>query len=273
MTIKSFASLLYDGYNFDMQEEKTSQRTHKKIWKYIVLLFIGVFITIIAIDIETGNLYKYNILFVIGYILCYVSLCFLGIGLIALIASKIMGGVKKYWFPIFTWLFLIVVVFDIGIESINKIIPYNNVNQPGYLMSSSSVPSEQEASGPNPPDGAIHKDTCVSLSWIHKDSAVSFDVYFSDNSDDVKAGAEAAFQGNQNNPVFVVGFPRFPYPDGLVPGTTYYWRIDEVNDVEPNSPWKGPVWSFSISPNTAYPPYRDYMKSKNEAKKADNSTP
>jgi hypothetical protein len=39
-----------------------------------------------------------------------------------------------------------------------------------------------------------------------------------------------------------------------VPGTTYYWRIDEVNDAEPNSPWKGDVWSFSIPPKTAYSP-------------------
>jgi hypothetical protein len=39
-----------------------------------------------------------------------------------------------------------------------------------------------------------------------------------------------------------------------VPGTTYYWRIDEVNDADPNSPWKGDVWSFSIPPKTAYDP-------------------
>jgi hypothetical protein len=49
-----------------------------------------------------------------------------------------------------------------------------------------------------------------------------------------------------------VGFTGFPIPDGLVPGTTYYWRVDEVNDTEPNSPWKGDVWSFSIPPKTAY---------------------
>jgi hypothetical protein len=44
------------------------------------------------------------------------------------------------------------------------------------------------------------------------------------------------------------------YPDGLVPGTTYYWRIDEVNETEPNSPWKGEIWNFSIPPKTAYAP-------------------
>jgi hypothetical protein len=26
---------------------------------------------------------------------------------------------------------------------------------------------------------------------------------------------------------------------------TYYWRIDEVNEADPNSPWRGKIWSFS----------------------------
>ena len=110
------------------------------------------------------------------------------------------------------------------------------------------------ASGPVPADGALHPDTWVSLSWRAGDFAVSHDVYFSDNFDDVNAGAEAAFQGNQVTTFFIAGFPGFAYPDGLVPGTTYYWRIDEVNDTEPNSPWKGNVWSFSVPPKTAYNP-------------------
>jgi len=41
---------------------------------------------------------------------------------------------------------------------------------------------------------------------------------------------------------------------GLVSGITYYWRIDEVNDTEPNSPWKGDIWSFMVPPKTAYLP-------------------
>jgi len=79
-------------------------------------------------------------------------------------------------------------------------------------------------------------------------------VYVGENFDDVDAGAEGTFVGNQAETFIVVGFPGFPYPDGLVPGTTYYWRIDEVNDAEPNSPWKGDVWSFSVPPKTAYYP-------------------
>jgi len=108
--------------------------------------------------------------------------------------------------------------------------------------------------GPTPADGALNLDTWANVSWKPGPKAVSHDVYIGDNFDDVNAGAEGTFQGNQAGTFIVVGFPGFPYPDGLVPGTTYYWRIDEVNDTEPNSPWKGPVWSFSVPPKTAYSP-------------------
>ncbi|MFB0553351.1 MAG: hypothetical protein ACETWQ_08555, partial [Phycisphaerae bacterium] len=55
-----------------------------------------------------------------------------------------------------------------------------------------------------------------------------------------------------------IGFPGFPYPDGLIRGTTYYWRIDEVNDTEPNSPWKGDVWSFKIANYLVVDDFEDY---------------
>ncbi|MHC4756735.1 MAG: LamG domain-containing protein [Planctomycetota bacterium] len=117
-----------------------------------------------------------------------------------------------------------------------------------------SLAARPQAWNPTPNDGILYEDTWVSLSWSPGDFALSHDVYFSDNYDDVNDGAESAFQGNQLVVDFVVGFPGFPYPDGLVPGTTYYWRIDEINDNEPNSPWKGYVWSFLIPPKTAYAP-------------------
>jgi hypothetical protein len=110
------------------------------------------------------------------------------------------------------------------------------------------------AFGPNPVDGALHSDTWVTLTWSPGDFAVSHDVYLSDNFDDVNNGIGDTFRGNQTSTMFIAGFPGFAYPDGLVPGTTYYWRIDEVNDTHPDSPWKGNVWSFSIPPKTAYNP-------------------
>ncbi len=107
------------------------------------------------------------------------------------------------------------------------------------------------ASSPNPAEGILVEATWANLSWRAGDSAVSHDVYLGDNLDAVNEGAEGTFVGNQTTTLLVVGFPGFPVPGGLIPGTTYYWRIDEVNDADPNSPWKGNVWSFSIPPKTA----------------------
>ncbi|MBN1804076.1 MAG: LamG domain-containing protein [Sedimentisphaerales bacterium] len=108
--------------------------------------------------------------------------------------------------------------------------------------------------GPVPQDGAMHFDTWANLSWSPGGYAASHDIYIGDNFEDVDAGADSTFQGNQTDTFLVVGFPGFAFPDGLVPGTTYYWRVDEINDDEPNSPWKGDIWSFSIPPKTAYFP-------------------
>jgi hypothetical protein len=110
------------------------------------------------------------------------------------------------------------------------------------------------AYAPDPQDGDVVEATWVNLSWSPGSFAVTHDVYLGESFDAVNEGAEGTFVGNQAENFIVAGFPGFPYPDGLVPGTTYYWRIDEVNDSDPNSPWKGDVWSFSISPKTAYFP-------------------
>ena len=119
-----------------------------------------------------------------------------------------------------------------------------------------NIESYPYASGPNPPVGVIHPDTWVNLSWRAGDSAVSHDVYLGDDFDAVNNDnvTGETFRGNQSLTYYVAGFPGFAYPDGLVPGTTYYWRIDEVNDADPNSPWKGQIWSFSVAPKTAYNP-------------------
>ena len=111
-----------------------------------------------------------------------------------------------------------------------------------------------EARSPDPTDGSLHEDTWVSLSWKAGDFAVSHDVYLGDNFDDVNNGTSDTFRGNQDILFYIAGFPGYAYPDGLVNGTTYYWRIDEVNDANATSPWKGPVWSFMVPPKTAYFP-------------------
>jgi len=112
------------------------------------------------------------------------------------------------------------------------------------------------ARGPSPADGAMHEATWVSLGWSAGDFAASHDVYMGDNFDDVNNGTGDTFQGNQpwDSLYFVAGFTNYAFPDGLVNGNTYYWRIDEVNDANAASPWKGKVWSFWIPSKKAYLP-------------------
>ncbi len=105
-----------------------------------------------------------------------------------------------------------------------------------------------KAYNPVPADGAIYEDVWLSLRWSPVDTAVSHNVYFGDNFDDVNNGAEDTFRGNQTSTYFFVGFPLVPFPDGLIPGHTYYWRIDEI-DSEGTLIQKGDVWNFE--PNIA----------------------
>jgi len=46
--------------------------------------------------------------------------------------------------------------------------------------------------------------------------------------------------------------PGDPYPGGLVRDDVLL-ALDEVNSADPNSPWKSPVWSFSIPPRSHQP--------------------
>jgi hypothetical protein len=109
-------------------------------------------------------------------------------------------------------------------------------------------------SKPIPDDGAVVEDTWASLGWTGGQNAASFDVYFGDNFEDVKNGTGDTFRGKQDKTMnfFIVGFPGYPYPDGLLPGTTYYWRIDEIQT--DSTVEQGSVWSFEIPSNKAMNP-------------------
>jgi hypothetical protein len=109
------------------------------------------------------------------------------------------------------------------------------------------------SASPEPADGAMIRDTWVGLNWLPGDFAASHDVYLGENFDDVDAGTGDTFQSNQPSTNFVIGFFGFPYPDGLVPGTTYYWRIDDV-EADGTTIHKGKVWSFTITPKIALNP-------------------
>jgi len=98
----------------------------------------------------------------------------------------------------------------------------------------------KKAINPIPEDGAILEAVWITLSWSPGSSTVSHDVYMGDNFDDANNGTRDSdvFRSNQalGMEFYIAGFFGYAYPDGLVSGTTYHWRIDEVNDADPNSP-------------------------------------
>ncbi len=108
-----------------------------------------------------------------------------------------------------------------------------------------------QALAPSPADGKIIESTWYNLTWTAGDLATSHLVYVSDNPDDVSEARVEPIPAAGTNAV--IGFGE-PFPDGLTPGITYYWRVDGVNDSEPDSPWKGAIWSFSVRPETAWHP-------------------
>ena len=120
------------------------------------------------------------------------------------------------------------------------------------MWATAQLVAGNRAGGPKPANGSIYPDTWANISWMSGPTAVSHDVYFGDNFEDVNAGAESTFQGNLTVTFMVVGFPGFAVPDGLVPGATYYWRVDAI-DVE-GKIYRGVVWNFSVPPKTAYAP-------------------
>jgi hypothetical protein len=88
---------------------------------------------------------------------------------------------------------------------------------------------------PYPASGAVDVVLDSSLGWKAGREAARHDVYFSDDLQAVMDGAE---------PIATVAEGSYG-PLSLNLGTTYYWRIDEVNDAETPSTWRGDIWDFT----------------------------
>ncbi len=100
-------------------------------------------------------------------------------------------------------------------------------------------PDVPEATNPIPVSGATSVSINTDLGWKPGIYAVSHDVYLGSTYDGVNNAthASAEFKGNQE--------PNSYDPGTLNVDSTYYWRIDEVNPSNPESPWKGLVWNFA----------------------------
>ncbi len=96
------------------------------------------------------------------------------------------------------------------------------------------------ASNPVPLNGAEGVSADVNLSWEEGEYAEKHDVYFGTDEGKVT-------DANRNNQLGVLVSQNqitatYDPPGTLDSYTTYYWRIDEVNDA---NIWKGDVWNFT----------------------------
>jgi len=85
----------------------------------------------------------------------------------------------------------------------------------------------------------------VILGWRPGLMAETHNLYFGTDFNDVN---EASVD-DPRDVLIDQGMTETSYdPPGLLEfEKTYYWRVDEVNDQDPNSPWKGYLWSFTIA--------------------------
>ncbi len=95
-----------------------------------------------------------------------------------------------------------------------------------------------QATEPYPEDNNEHveDEEDVELSWISDDEAVSHNVYFSSDYDEISSATTSSesFKGNQTQTIYNVS--------NLDSHLTYYWRIDEIK--EDGTVTLGNVWSF-----------------------------
>ena len=81
------------------------------------------------------------------------------------------------------------------------------------------------------------------LTWSPGANAASYQLYFGSDPEAVKKADTSSpeYQASGN-----LGSESFE-PGQLEWSTTYYWRVDEANNTNSDSPWTGPLWSFTTA--------------------------
>ena len=117
---------------------------------------------------------------------------------------------------------------------------------PGYLLWDyfdviPAVPSR--ASQENPSNGALDVSQTTILSWNPGEKAATHDVYFGTDEEAVRNADTSSPEYKGTRALSSESYD----PGALDWSTTYYWRVDEINNNNPDSPWIGGVWSFTTA--------------------------
>ncbi|MHC4540885.1 MAG: LamG-like jellyroll fold domain-containing protein, partial [Planctomycetota bacterium] len=100
---------------------------------------------------------------------------------------------------------------------------------------------------PSPDSGATDAAVDGTFSWRAGREAATHDVSLSTDE-------QAVIDGTA--PVVSVADASYSSPLDL--GSTYYWRIDEVNDAETPTTWQGDIWNFSTPEYLVVDGFEDY---------------
>ena len=106
----------------------------------------------------------------------------------------------------------------------------------------------EKAYASSPSDGASDIKQTPILSWSPGVYAASHQLYFGSDADAVK-------NADTSSPEYkgIIDLGSESYEPGTLPwNTTYYWRVDEVNDTHPDSPWTGSRWTFTTANNQIF---------------------
>jgi hypothetical protein len=116
-----------------------------------------------------------------------------------------------------------------------KVISANYVGATPYLA--------EKAFAPSPADGDSNVKQTAILSWSPGVYAASHELYFGTDKDAVKNADTGSpeYKGTRD-----LGSESYD-PGKLEWDITYYWRIDEVNNANTDSPWIGSLWSFTTA--------------------------
>jgi hypothetical protein len=112
-----------------------------------------------------------------------------------------------------------------------------------------------KAHSPEPANGAVDTAWSLDLAWSAGDKAAQHDVYFGADAGAV-ANADPTTAGIYRKRL-ALGTMTYTAAD-LEWGKTYYWRVDEIDTANPESPWKGTVWSFTTADFTVVDDFESY---------------
>jgi len=119
------------------------------------------------------------------------------------------------------------------------VLRYDGVNT---TVQSPLNPGLVYAWNPKPTDGQTDVDLDINLTWSPGSSAAKHDIYFGTDANNLTAiGTDVE--------------PNHIDPGQLELGTTYYWRVDEVNGVDK---WTGDLWSFTTRSFTPIEDFESY---------------